>query len=46
MTLVNLAPLKDDEITNLKKSGDNMTATFNRADKTIKFLSTQNERAK
>lgn len=43
ITLINLSSLKDDEITKLKKSGDNITLTYNQSNKTVKFLSTQNE---
>jgi hypothetical protein len=43
ITLINLSPLKDDDIARLKKNGDNITVTYNQSDKTIKFLATQNE---
>ena len=43
ITLINLSPLKDDEIAKLKKNDDNITVTYNQSDKTIKFLETQNE---
>ena len=43
ITLINLSLLKDDEISRLKKNGDNISVTYNQSNKTIKFLSTQNE---
>ncbi len=41
--LINSAPLKDDEIAKLKKEGNNITVTYNAADKKIKFLSEEFE---
>lgn len=43
VTLINLSPLKDDEISKLKKNGHNITLTFNQSDKTVKFLAAKYE---
>ena len=46
ITLINLSPLKDDEIAKLKKNGDNITVTYNQSDKTVKFLVADYEQEK
>jgi hypothetical protein len=43
INLLNPMPLRDDEIAKLKKDGNNITLSYNSFDKTVKFLSTQNE---
>jgi hypothetical protein len=40
ITLVNLLPLKEGEIGKLKRSGDNITVTYNQSNNTVKFLAT------
>ena len=43
ITLINLSPLKDDDIGKLKKNGDNITVTYNQSDKRVKFLAADYE---
>lgn len=43
MTLINLSLLQNQEIARLKKSGTNITVTFNLSDKKVKFLSAEYE---
>jgi hypothetical protein len=38
LTLINPMPLKEEEITKLKRDGNNVTLTYSSSDKTVKFL--------
>jgi hypothetical protein len=47
ITLINpLGPLKDGEITKLKKEGNNITLTYSASDKKVKFLAAEYESEK
>jgi hypothetical protein len=46
VTLINLSLLKDDEISKLKKNGDNITVSYSQSDKTVRLLSADYETEK